>query len=208
MSLNCFTHSSGTYNPIFSSSHIPIFVFLSKIKILLTFCATRCHQTPDFRNMVDEGTRKTLAQIPLLKTKAGPRDGDLWVQRLKEEYQTLIKVGHFGRLNSSRLAKLSSIWVSEPMWAIIGISFANWRWLQPEVPASCRCGEVVPTVLRSNSWRNELGTHSPPVAGRITLISSRSRSLHAPPPTHTHMTVYRKTTFWPTWEGRNKICSS
>ena len=42
--------------------------------------------------MVDATTRKTLGQIPLLKTKAGPRDGDLWVQRLKEEYQSLIAV--------------------------------------------------------------------------------------------------------------------
>ena len=42
--------------------------------------------------MVDEATRKQLASIPLLKTKAGPRDGELWVQRLKEEYQSLIKV--------------------------------------------------------------------------------------------------------------------
>jgi len=43
-------------------------------------------------DMVDEATRKQLASIPLLKTKAGPRDGELWVQRLKEEYQSLIKV--------------------------------------------------------------------------------------------------------------------
>lgn len=42
--------------------------------------------------MVDEGTRKALSNIPLLKTKAGPRDKELWVQRLKEEYQSLIKV--------------------------------------------------------------------------------------------------------------------
>lgn len=42
--------------------------------------------------MVDESTRKTLSSIPLLKTKAGPRDKELWVQRLKEEYQSLIKV--------------------------------------------------------------------------------------------------------------------
>ena len=42
--------------------------------------------------MVDEGTKSTLKSIPLLKTKAGPRDGELWVQRLKEEYQALIKV--------------------------------------------------------------------------------------------------------------------
>ena len=42
--------------------------------------------------MVDEVTKKTLAQIPLLKTKAGPRDGEQWIQRLKEEYQSLIQV--------------------------------------------------------------------------------------------------------------------
>lgn len=42
--------------------------------------------------MVDEATRKTLASIPLLRTKAGPRDKDAWVVRLKEEYQALIKV--------------------------------------------------------------------------------------------------------------------
>lgn len=42
--------------------------------------------------MVDEGTRKTLSSIPLLQTKAGPREKEVWVQRLKEEYQALIKV--------------------------------------------------------------------------------------------------------------------
>ncbi|KAF9410835.1 hypothetical protein HW555_010216 [Spodoptera exigua] len=42
--------------------------------------------------MVDEGTRKTLSSIPLLQTKAGPRDKELWTTRLKEEYQALIKI--------------------------------------------------------------------------------------------------------------------
>ncbi|XP_055704478.1 ubiquitin-fold modifier-conjugating enzyme 1 [Phlebotomus papatasi] len=41
--------------------------------------------------MVDESTKKTLASIPLLQTRAGPRDKELWVKRLKEEYQSLIK---------------------------------------------------------------------------------------------------------------------
>ncbi|XP_066918660.1 ubiquitin-fold modifier-conjugating enzyme 1 [Clytia hemisphaerica] len=41
--------------------------------------------------MVDAATKKTVAAIPQLKTKAGPRDGDQWVVRLKEEYQSLIK---------------------------------------------------------------------------------------------------------------------
>ncbi|XP_064394014.1 ubiquitin-fold modifier-conjugating enzyme 1 [Halichondria panicea] len=41
--------------------------------------------------MVDEATKKTLASIPLLRTKASPRDGDEWATRLKEEYMSLIK---------------------------------------------------------------------------------------------------------------------
>ncbi|RWS04223.1 Ufm1-conjugating enzyme-like protein, partial [Dinothrombium tinctorium] len=44
--------------------------------------------------MVDEATKKTLSSIPLLKTKAGPRDKELWPVRLKEEYQALIKVSN------------------------------------------------------------------------------------------------------------------
>jgi len=39
---------------------------------------------------MDEGTKKTLQKIPLLTVNAGPRDGDAWVQRLKEEYTCLI----------------------------------------------------------------------------------------------------------------------
>ncbi|KAH8370335.1 hypothetical protein KR093_003088 [Drosophila rubida] len=41
--------------------------------------------------MVDDSTRKTLSSIPLLQIRAGPREKDVWVQRLKEEYQALIK---------------------------------------------------------------------------------------------------------------------
>lgn len=37
-------------------------------------------------------TVKRLSQIPAMKIKAGPRDGDLWLQRLEEEYLSLIKV--------------------------------------------------------------------------------------------------------------------
>lgn len=52
--------------------------------------------------MVDANTRKSLSGIPLLKTNAGPRDKEIWVQRLKEEYQALIKVSQFS-LSLSRL---------------------------------------------------------------------------------------------------------
>ena len=51
-----------------------------------------CEILKYFVSMVDEATKKTLASIPLLKTRAGPRDGAPWVERLKEEYVSLIKV--------------------------------------------------------------------------------------------------------------------
>ena len=40
--------------------------------------------------MADAVTRENFKKIPLLKTKAGPRDGEAWTQRLKEEYASLI----------------------------------------------------------------------------------------------------------------------
>jgi ufm1-conjugating enzyme 1 len=44
---------------------------------------------------MDNKTKETVQKIPLLKTNAGPRDGDLWNQRLKEEFAALIKVSIF-----------------------------------------------------------------------------------------------------------------
>jgi len=41
--------------------------------------------------MVDAATKKALSGIPLLRTKAGPRDKEVWAGRLKEEYMSLIK---------------------------------------------------------------------------------------------------------------------
>ena len=38
----------------------------------------------------DSNTLATVKKIPLLTVKAGPRDGEAWVSRLKEEYQALI----------------------------------------------------------------------------------------------------------------------
>ena len=41
--------------------------------------------------MVDAATKAAVGKIPILKTKAGPRDKEAWVQRLKEEYMSLIQ---------------------------------------------------------------------------------------------------------------------
>lgn len=40
----------------------------------------------------DDATKRMVMKIPLLATKAGPRDGPKWINRLKEEYQALITV--------------------------------------------------------------------------------------------------------------------
>ena len=69
------------------------------------------YESRKLSKMVDEGTRKALAQIPLLKTKASPRDGDLWVQRLKEEYQALIKVRCSAMWSGSFIQKITAIWI-------------------------------------------------------------------------------------------------
>lgn len=40
---------------------------------------------------IADATKKAVQSIPLLTIRAGPRDGDLWIQRLKEEYTALIQ---------------------------------------------------------------------------------------------------------------------
>ena len=40
---------------------------------------------------MDTQTKESVKRIPLLKTKAGPRDGAQWVARLKEEFASLIR---------------------------------------------------------------------------------------------------------------------
>ena len=39
-----------------------------------------------------ESTKKAVQKIPLLTVRAGPRDADKWMQRLREEYTALIQV--------------------------------------------------------------------------------------------------------------------
>ncbi|KAL6644741.1 hypothetical protein ACP70R_016349 [Stipagrostis hirtigluma subsp. patula] len=47
----------------------------------------------------DKGTKSVVGEIPLLSTRAGPRDGEAWRQRLKEEYRALIA---YTSLNKSK----------------------------------------------------------------------------------------------------------
>uniref|UniRef100_A0A1I8BE08 Ubiquitin-fold modifier-conjugating enzyme 1 n=1 Tax=Meloidogyne hapla TaxID=6305 RepID=A0A1I8BE08_MELHA len=57
---------------------------------------------------LDESTKKTLKQIPLLKSNAGPRDGSLWLERLKEEYNCLITFINNNKANDSDWFRLES----------------------------------------------------------------------------------------------------
>ncbi|XP_074604658.1 ubiquitin-fold modifier conjugating enzyme 1 [Brevipalpus obovatus] len=57
---------------------------------------------------MDDVTKKSLSSIPLLTTKAGPRDKELWPQRLKEEYQALIKYVQQNKENDNDWFRLES----------------------------------------------------------------------------------------------------
>ena len=41
---------------------------------------------------MDAATKSTVQKLPLLTVKAGPRDGEAWIERLKEELACLVKV--------------------------------------------------------------------------------------------------------------------
>ncbi|XP_037267797.1 ubiquitin-fold modifier-conjugating enzyme 1 isoform X1 [Falco rusticolus] len=41
--------------------------------------------------MAEEAARRAVAELPLLRTSAGPRDREGWAPRLKEEYRALIQ---------------------------------------------------------------------------------------------------------------------
>eukprot|EP00730_Choanoeca_flexa_P007219 TRINITY_DN12298_c4_g1_i3.p2 TRINITY_DN12298_c4_g1~~TRINITY_DN12298_c4_g1_i3.p2 ORF type:complete len:119 (+),score=20.70 TRINITY_DN12298_c4_g1_i3:41-358(+) len=58
--------------------------------------------------MVDAATRKSLAAIPLLKTNAGPRSGDKWLTRQKEEMLALIQYVKNNKENDNDWFKLDS----------------------------------------------------------------------------------------------------
>ncbi|GMS89837.1 hypothetical protein PENTCL1PPCAC_12012, partial [Pristionchus entomophagus] len=50
---------------------------------------------------MDETAKNTLRAIPLCKTKAGPRDGDIWVARLGEELTAVIEFVKKNKENDS-----------------------------------------------------------------------------------------------------------
>mmetsp|Transcript_30040 Transcript_30040/g.41591 ORF Transcript_30040/g.41591 Transcript_30040/m.41591 type:complete len:172 (-) Transcript_30040:73-588(-) len=56
----------------------------------------------------DSTTRETVKKIPLLATKAGPRDGEAWNTRLKEEYKALIGYVQSNKANDSDWFTISS----------------------------------------------------------------------------------------------------
>ncbi|PIA55134.1 hypothetical protein AQUCO_00800097v1 [Aquilegia coerulea] len=56
----------------------------------------------------DPNTKSTLTQIPLLTTKAGPRDGAAWMQRLKEEYKALIAYTGMNKSNDNDWFRISA----------------------------------------------------------------------------------------------------
>jgi len=50
---------------------------------------------------IDKASQTTAQKIPLLTIKAGPRDGDKWVARLKEELTSLIAYVNYNKQNGN-----------------------------------------------------------------------------------------------------------
>lgn len=59
--------------------------------------------------VIDESTKATVQKIPLLSVRAGPRDGDDWIKRYKQELNALIKVRNTSLWSS--LFRFVLIWV-------------------------------------------------------------------------------------------------
>ena len=60
---------------------------------LTSRCRRAADRTPRFAcRSVDADTKATVQKLPMLTVKAGPRDGDEWIKRVKEEYMALITV--------------------------------------------------------------------------------------------------------------------
>lgn len=55
-----------------------------------------------------DDVKRTVQKIPMLKTRAGPRDGDKWKQRLKEEYQALIQYIKINKENDNHWVQIAS----------------------------------------------------------------------------------------------------
>lgn len=49
-----------------------------------------------------------MQKIPVLKTRAGPRDGDKWTERLKEEYKALIAYVKINKENDNDWFQIKS----------------------------------------------------------------------------------------------------
>lgn len=64
----------------------------------------------------DPNTKSTLTQIPLLSTKAGPRDGAAWTQRLKEEYRGLIAYTSMNKSNDNDWFRISAANAEGTRW--------------------------------------------------------------------------------------------
>ena len=57
---------------------------------------------------IDATTKSTVQKMPMLTVKAGPRDGDEWAERLKEELGCLIKASETGSARSILAASIRS----------------------------------------------------------------------------------------------------
>lgn len=76
--LHCFPQSASSFG-----------LFRTKTNLLCVVVSILLLKVPPSHTM-DPRVKESVSRIPLMRTKAGPRDGEAWTQRLKEEYESLI----------------------------------------------------------------------------------------------------------------------
>merc|ERR1712086_1109704 len=66
-------------------------------------------EVPERGETMDESTKQAVQKIPLLKVKAGPKDGvDGWKARLREEYAAIIKYVQISKESDNDWFKIES----------------------------------------------------------------------------------------------------
>jgi hypothetical protein len=81
---------------------------------------------------MDAATKTTVQKLPLLSVKAGPRDGDKWIERLKEELACLVKFVEINKSNdrcaaAATAAGRAGMYIEDRMPAHRAATFSRYR---------------------------------------------------------------------------------
>ncbi|GMP80611.1 hypothetical protein CsSME_00035640 [Camellia sinensis var. sinensis] len=127
----------------------------------------------------DPNTKSTLTQIPLLSTKAGPRDGAAWTQRLKEEYKSLIAYTSMNKSKDNDWFRISAAnpegtrWIGK-CWYVHNLLKYEFD-LQFDIPVTypSTAPEIELPQLDGKTHKPKVWNSTCPLFGSCTMACSR-----------------------------------